>query len=209
MGRGHRPKKKTPRVSTKVPADSARSDGGPFRRWVRAKRPVFGFVLLFALLMGIFYGITFIPSIEAKLLPAYMRLNASSAAAVMNVFGEKARANGTALTSARSFSVDIAQGCDAVEPTALFIAAVLAFPASFRSKICGVFVGGLALALLNLVRIISLYYTGVFYPRAFQIMHVDVWQPMFILLALTFWIVWAWWATRDVTGGNHVPASND
>lgn len=209
MGRGHRSKKKTPRLSTKGPADSARTDGGPFRRWVRAKRPVLGFVLLFALLMGVFYGITFIPAIEQSVLPGYMRLNATSAAAVMNVFGEKARANGTSLTTARSFSVDIAQGCDAVEPTALFIAAVLAFPAPFRSKISGVFVGGLALALLNLARIITLYYTGVFFPRAFQIMHVDVWQPIFILLALTFWVVWAWWATRDVTGERHVPVSTD
>lgn len=182
---------------------------GTFRVWVQAKRPVLGFVLGFAFLMALFYGITFIPFMENTLLPKYMRFNATAAATVMNVFGENAKANGTQVSSPRPFSVDIAQGCDAVEPTALFIAAVLAFPAPFRSKFPGVIVGGLSLALMNLVRIVSLFYTGAFYPRAFDIMHVDVWQPIFILLALTFWVIWAWWATKERPKKTYAPAQAD
>jgi len=168
---------------------------GSFRGWVRAKRPVLGFVLLFAVLMGIFYAITFLDVVERKVFPAYMRFNARASVVILNVFGEGARTNNTMVTSPR-FSVDIQHGCDAIEPSALFIAAVLAFPTSLRSKLPGVLLGTLALGGINLIRIVSLFYTGIFYPRAFQAMHVDVWQPIFILLALTFWIIWAWWATR-------------
>lgn len=162
--------------------------------WYHGKEPVFKFVGLFALLMGVFYACTFIPLLEKRILPSYMKLNASVSAGILSVFGEGATAKGTSVTSPR-YSVDIRHGCDAVEPTALFIAAVLAFPATIRSKFPGMIAGSIILAMINLVRIVTLFYTGIYYPRAFRIMHEDVWQSLFILLSLLLWIVWAMWAT--------------
>jgi len=163
--------------------------------WMYAKRPVLAFVVLFIVLLGVFYWITFIEAVNKKAIPAYMRFNARASVAILNVFGEKATAQDTSVTSKR-FSVNIQHGCDAIEPSALFLAAVLAFPASLKSKLPGLFIGTLVLAIVNLVRIVTLFYTGIFYPKWFEIMHVDVWQPIFIILSLTFWIIWAWWATR-------------
>lgn len=176
---------------------------GKVRRWVRAKRPVLGFVLLFAILMGFFYSITFIPYVSNRVFPAYMRFNAQASVVILNVFGEGADTRGTMVTSPR-FSVDIQHGCDAIEPSALFIAAVLAFPASMYSKLPGLLLGTVALGLVNLIRIVTLFYTGIYYPRGFESMHVDVWQPIFILLALVFWVMWAWWATRSRTSQSDV-----
>ncbi len=163
--------------------------------WFGAKRPVLGFVVLFAVLMGVFYAITWIPFMEQKVLPAYMRANASMSTMILNVFGEGATTRGTSVSSPR-YSVDIRHGCDAIEPSALFLAAVLAFPARWRSKLLGVLIGTLVLAIINLVRIVTLFYTGIYKPSWFDAMHVDVWQPIFILLSLTFWVIWALWATR-------------
>jgi exosortase/archaeosortase family protein len=186
-------------ATERVEGDSA------FRVWYRSKRPVVLFVAGFALLMAIFYGVLWIPYMNETVMPSYMRLNAVAAAKVMNVFGANARTNGTQISasSPRAWSVDIQQGCDAIEPTALFVAAVLAFPACVRFKLPGVVIGAISLALINLVRIITLFYTGIYFPRAFEIMHVDVWQPIFILLALTFWIFWAWWATKPRPEPSH------
>lgn len=208
---GKKKSKKLSRLSAQPTGEAGDERPGAFRSWVRAKRPILGFVLLFAVLMAVFYGITLIDAMENRVLPGYMRLNAMAAAATMSAFGADARANGTQISASkpRAFSVDIQQGCDALEPTALFIAAVLAFPAAFRFKLPGVVVGALALAGINLLRIITLFYTGVYFPRAFEIMHVDVWQPIFVLLALTFWVTWAWWATKprpaqaDAASQNH------
>lgn len=166
------------------------------RGWIYAKRPVLGFVLLFAVLLGVFYAVTFVDKVNMEVFPAYMRFNARASVAVINLFDEGAKANGTRVWS-RRFSVDILHGCDAIAPTALFVAAVLAFPASFLSKIPGVVVGALVLAVVNLIRIIALFFTGIHFPRAFEAMHVDVWQPVFILLSLMLWVSWAWWATRS------------
>ena len=178
------------------------------RGWIYAKRPVLGFVLLFGIFMGGFYACTFPRVINKKLIPAYMRLNARTSAAVINVFGEGATAKGTWISSDR-FSVDIRHGCDAIAPTALFIAAVLAFPASLRSKLPAVLVGAVLLAVINLARIVTLFFTGIYYPKWFEAAHVDVWQPIFILLALALWVVWACWATRSKVAQPDVSSETD
>lgn len=185
-------------AKNKKPATSSspRRPGAKVKRgWFYGKRPVFQFVGLFVVLMGVFYAVTMVGRVERDILPSYMRFYANISAATMNIFGEGASASGTSVSSAR-YSVNIKQGCDALAPSALFIAAVLAFPGSFRSKIPGVLAGTLVLAVINLVRIISLFYTGIYFPRWFETMHVDVWQPAFILLSLTLWVLWALWATQ-------------
>jgi hypothetical protein len=55
-----------------------------------------------------------------------------------------------------------------------------------------------------MIRLISLFFTGIYYPRIFEIMHVDVWQAAFVFLALSFWLIWAWWATRRPAPRSHV-----
>ncbi len=172
------------------------SDGARRRfDWFYNKKPVFQFVGLFALLMGLFYACTFIPYLNKKALPGLQKANAKASTAILNWFGEEATNQETNISS-RRYSINIAHGCDAIEPAALFVAAVLAFPTSFASKLPALFIGTALLLVINLVRIISLYYTGVFWPSAFETMHVDVWQPAFIVLSLFFWVTWALWATR-------------
>jgi len=163
--------------------------------WAGGKWPIFKFVGLFAILMAVFYAVTFLPFLNRTALPALQVLNAKASTVLMNLFGEGARTLETTITSSR-FTVNIAHGCDAIEPAALFAAAVLAFPVAIRWKLIGLIVGVSTLLVLNLVRIISLFYTGVFWHQAFETMHIDVWQPAFVLLSLFFWVVWALWATK-------------
>jgi len=212
-----------PRGQTKSPAGGRDARRGTARRergeagaskgafrglsdWLLNKRPVAGFVILFIVLMSTFYGLTFVDVFEKRVLPAYMRWNAQASAVILNVFGEGATANDTSVISKR-FSVNIQHGCDAIEPSALFIAAVLAFPASLKSKLPGILIGTFVLAIVNLTRIVSLFYTGIYWHTWFETVHVDVWQPVFIVLALVFWILWAWWATKDRTVEPGTPAA--
>lgn len=172
---------------------------------MHGKRPIFQFVGLFVLFMGIYWGLTMLGAVEKTIIPSYMRFYAQASARVIDIFGEGASATGTEVMSSR-YSVNIKHGCDALAPSALFIAAVLAFPASIRSKIPGLIAGTLVLAVINLVRIISLFYTGIYFPKWFETMHVDVWQPAFILISLTLWVMWALRATRAAVS---TPAGTD
>ena len=76
------------------------------------------------------------------------------------------------------------------------ISSRLASPVALWTKLPGVFIGTFALMSLNLVRIVSLYYVRRYRPDVFEFMHVEVWQALFIFLAVLFWALWAVWATR-------------
>jgi exosortase H (IPTLxxWG-CTERM-specific) len=157
---------------------------------------VLRFVALFALFLAAFYALTATSWFTDQLFGSYLELNAQVSAAILRLLGQDARAVGSDLISPR-FVMAIERGCDAVEPSFLFIAALLAFPASVRAKAAGILGGVTLLLALNLVRIISLHYTGVYLPSAFETVHIDVWQTLFVAFALLLWIMWAWAATNS------------
>ena len=161
----------------------------------RGKRAVFRFVAWFAILMILFQVACATSFVKDTLFPGYLRFNAAASAAILAVFEDSVTVSGQSIQG--RYSLTIERGCDAIEPSALFLAGVLAFPAALTTKLPGMLIGTLVLLVLNLVRIISLFYVGVYFPRMFHVMHVDVWQSVFVFLAILFWILWAVWATRE------------
>ncbi|MFQ5422935.1 MAG: exosortase H [Phycisphaerae bacterium] len=172
-----------------------RSRGGGSAAEARFRRPVLRFMTLFVVFVGAFYAVNLTPVFEDHVWPWYLRVNARMSGDLLRGLGEPVTVAGRRISSVRG-GLSIERGCDALQPSALFIAAVLAFPASMWKRIPGLLVGTLVLMVINLVRIVSLYYVQVFWPGAFEIMHVEVWQALFIFLALLFWVFWARWATR-------------
>jgi exosortase H (IPTLxxWG-CTERM-specific) len=179
--------------------------GERWTAWRRAKNPVLGFVLVFGVLLLVLYGLTLTRAFRKELFPAYLTLNARVSSAVLNVLGQSTAVSGTSIQKP-GFAIDIRRGCDAIDPIILFCSAVVAFPMSWKKKILGLVLGAIVLALLNLVRIISLFFIGAYYPSAFDMMHGEVWQALFILLALVFWAVWIQWAMAKETALRHAPA---
>ncbi len=158
--------------------------------------PVLWFLLIFGILASTFYTLTFfMPFCNERFFPLVLGLTARLSGIVLAFLGQDITVNGM-LISSPAFTVRIVRGCDAVEPTILFACAVLAFPLPWITKIPGIVAGTLILTILNLVRIVSLFLIGVYAPSIFGVMHVDVWQGVFILLALMLWILWLLWATQ-------------
>ena len=113
---------------------------------------------------------------------------------------------GKEMTGAGGESIHIERGCDAVEPSALFVAAVMASPVPFLSRLSAAVGGTLILMLINLVRVISLFLIRVYAPGAFKIMHLDVWQALFIFLAIALWALWASRNTKNRRRKDHASA---
>jgi len=67
---------------------------------------------------------------------------------------------------------------------ALFVAAIVSFPAILKKKIIGIIIGLMIIFLLNIIRIIALFLTGTYMPSLFKVIHIGVWQVIFILIAL-------------------------
>lgn len=155
--------------------------------------PVGQFLIVFTGLITLFYLFTATPWF-AQGLKHYLSWNAHLAAFWLQALGYPVEVVATSITSAE-FSVNIRRGCDAIEPIALLICAILAFPVlPLRLKWPALIFGSLSLFVLNLVRIISLFLVGVYVPQAFNLMHVQIWQTAFIVLAILAFILWLLWA---------------
>ncbi len=197
-----RRRKKTAEVK-KTTKRWEKSIGQSVAGWFSIYGSVIRFLLIFCVLMGLFYAITIlVPFYREQIFPWYLRLNARIAGRILDFLGQNVTVVDNFISSP-AFSVSIVRGCDVVEPTALFICAVLAFPASFVKKIPGIIAGTFFLAIVNLVRIGTLFLIGMYLPKIFNVMHVDVWQALFILLAIIFWGFWLLWVTKSPT-----PAQN-
>ena len=212
QGGGQTPK--SPSGGTHPPALVAARDrrrassAGPshWRLWLADKRPVLRFVLVFGLLLGGFNLFFYLWFSKGETFEAYLQLNARCSAGVLTMLGDQATANGTAITASR-YQLDIRRGCDALQASAFFVLGVLASPSRVRllRRLPPIVLGTVFLLVMNLVRIVSLYYTGVYFPRAFDVMHVDVWQALFIFLPLFLWVVWARWVERGEAVTADVP----
>lgn len=175
-------------------------------RWFRSRNPIFRFVASLAVLMIVANVLLSTSYAKKDLLPSYLRGWAHISSAALNVMGERSRVHDSQIISPR-FSVSIKRGCDAVQPTLLFVTAVIASPVALWSKLPGLAFGLAFLMVMNLVRVISLFYTGVYFSmKTFEIMHHDVWQAVFIILSIFAWAVWAVWAVRKTVVRQHARA---
>ena len=88
------------------------------------------------------------------------------------------------------FSMNIYYKCTGVYQTAGFVAGVLAYPASFRTKIPGVIWGSLAINLINVFRIVSIFYIGLYIPQWLAFFHGVIWEALMIILTIFAWWLW-------------------
>ena len=176
-----------------------KSRGGrrsPNGSWMQTHGRDLKFLAVFAFLMVFYWGLTTTSAVKDGFFPWYLEINAKASAGIIHLLGhEDMHRDGNALISPRG-AVTVERGCDAVEPTALFVSAVIASPIVLRSRLMAVGVGTVLLMLMNLFRIITLYLCAVHWKAAFDIMHLDVWQTLFIVFAIVLWGVWAAWVTR-------------
>ena len=139
--------------------------------------------------MIIFYILYYLPFLQAKVFSHLVHFYAVVSSMVIDLFGFKTSVTGDAIYSAE-FSISIKRGCDALEPMALVTAGIIAFPSSLNWKLKGLLTGLSFLFILNIVRIVTLYLTGIYSPGIFQTMHTDVWQVIFILAGIGYWFIW-------------------
>ncbi|MCH9035376.1 MAG: hypothetical protein IID42_12885 [Planctomycetes bacterium] len=178
------------------------SRGGKTLR-VRTRFRVVRAVVVFVVLMGLFYGFIHSPFVGSEAFQPYLELIASVSGGLIGFLGQPTSVVDTSVNSP-DFSMRIVRGCDAIEPTAAFVAAVLASPVSLWAKIPGILIGTMALVVINVVRLVSLFFVGIYVPSVLDFMHFDFWQAAFIVLAICFWAIWVQWATRPRLAGSAV-----
>jgi exosortase H (IPTLxxWG-CTERM-specific) len=142
-----------------------------------------------ALLVGFYVLVAWQPVNDRAIVPFTAGI-ASVSGAVLKVLGEPVAVTGTRI-SGGGFGVDIENGCNGIETALLFVSAVIAFPSRWRARLLGAAGGLLAIELVNLVRVVSLYWIGRHHPALFQSSHTVIWQSLVVLFGVVLFFVWA------------------
>jgi exosortase H (IPTLxxWG-CTERM-specific) len=142
-----------------------------------------------AALIGLYAIVACNPVNDAVIVP-FSAAVARAAVLLLSGIESGVEAAGTVMQSSH-FALDVRNGCNGVEAAILLAAAILAFPATLRSRALGLFVAVLSIQLLNLVRLSSLFWLGEHHRRVFDFFHVAVWQSLVILAAISMFVVWS------------------
>jgi len=92
--------------------------------------------------------------------------------------------------SAPKLAVEIIEECTGLYEIVIFIAAVLAYPATRREKIIGIAGGIVLLYALNIARMVFLVVVGNARPDWFDFFHIYFWQATLILMITSVWLLW-------------------
>ena|ERR1700690_15199 len=83
-----------------------------------------------------------------------------------------------------NISLDVKFGCNGLEAVMIYSVAVMAFPATFRTKLLGIAVGFVILQLVNIIRIAFLAYSGIYLKNLFEYIHIYIAQGIMIAVSL-------------------------
>jgi exosortase H (IPTLxxWG-CTERM-specific) len=149
-----------------------------------------GFLLRFVVFLVVFYFIVASKPVNDNVIVPFTGWIASTSTKVLNVLGERSTVVGTEIRSG-PFGVNIENGCNGVETALLLAAAVLAFPAGWRQRLTGFFLGFVAIQVLNLIRVVSLVWIGHHRPALFDSSHTVIWQSAVVLFGVLIFLLWA------------------
>jgi exosortase H (IPTLxxWG-CTERM-specific) len=153
-------------------------------------RPEARFLITFLLVLGASFALLAWKPVNDHVVEPFTGQIAKMSGVTLRALGEPVTRVGTALRSPR-FAVNIKNGCNGVEAMVILLAAIVAFPASWKARLAGLAVGAAAIQVVNLLRVVVLFLTGTYWPRFFDTSHTVVWQSLVILSAVLIWILWA------------------
>ena len=161
------------------------------------------FFIWFLIMQAGLFGLELTPWAQKWFVVPWTDTLAAISAGIVKVFDPHVVSQGKVLqNTTNGFAVSIEAGCNGVEATIVLIAAILAFPASWKRKLIGLAAGIVAVQGLNIVRVISLFYLGQWNFNAFEWAHLYVWQALIMLDVLIVWLLWV----RTLPRGAPVPA---
>jgi archaeosortase B (VPXXXP-CTERM-specific) len=89
-----------------------------------------------------------------------------------------------------NFSMEVIGECTGLYEMLIFLAAMIAYPSSWRKKLIGAGLGIPFLYVINIIRMVFISMVGNWSPQTFNFMHLYFWQVAMILIILSVWVLW-------------------
>ncbi|MEE9345270.1 MAG: exosortase H [Methylococcales bacterium] len=160
------------------------------------------FFIIFVIIQGVLFTLELLQPVREFFVIPFTEVIAHASAWVVQLFDSNVISHGILLQDSKTgFAVSIESGCNGIEAALVLIAAILAYPAPWKHKLIGLVAGLLTIQILNLIRIISLFYLGQWNQQVFEWAHLYVWQGLIMLDALVVFLIWL--RTIPVTDGSN------
>ncbi len=112
----------------------------------------------------------------------------TSAQVARAVLPYSVQSSGRGIVAGGRHSLFIASGCNGLEAIFLMLAAIAAYPATWRRRLRGLAWYLPALFALNLVRVVALVHVAHSHHDLMDVAHYQVAQGILILFVLAFWV---------------------
>ena len=143
------------------------------------------FAVTYVLIAGVLFSIYGFPfelfGARSDWLTPYLEAYARLAGGALQLFDPRVSVSGSRIDG--RFALQIVRNCDAIEIKILFASAVLAFPAPLLRRGIVLLRGLAILVAANVLRIMCLYYIGVYSAGSFAVAHEEI-LPL-LLVAIT------------------------
>lgn len=131
------------------------------------------YALIYLLVLATFFALETTPWAQDFTVGTWTRFLADVSGGLMHWFDDRVVVQGSNLRNGQTgYAVSIKAGCNGVEAAMILAAAI---------------------QVLNIIRIISLYYLGEWSVKALNIAHLYVWPGLIILDALIIFLIWMHW----------------
>jgi exosortase H (IPTLxxWG-CTERM-specific) len=159
------------------------------RQRLADNRDIVQAVLLFIVVTLVGFSLVLADWSSGHILDPLNDWTASASGYVINLLGGDVDVSANCLWTDYG-SVTVAEGCNTVYITILFLAAIIAFPTSWRKRLVGILLGPLGLFIVNILRVITLLYLNDYDTELFEIAHLYLWQFAIILSGGLLWLAW-------------------
>ena len=160
------------------------------------------FVIVFIVLLAALFTLELLDPVQAAVVQPFTGWLADISAALLTLFDDQVRSTGRIISHAgNGFAVSIEAGCNGVEAAIVLVAGVIAFPSPWKSKIWAIVLGFLAIQVMNILRIVSLFYLGQWNLDLFTYTHLYVWPVLIMLDVLVVFLLYLRWVNRNTDPG--------
>lgn len=165
--------------------------------WYEDRWPIVLFGLKFFALVTLLYGFL-ATGLGDQALFYYLKANAYFANAILEMLGQGTRVQDLVIQSS-TFTMAVRRGCDAVEPTWLFSAAIISVHgARPAQRLVGIAVVTIVFQVVNLARLVTLFVIGTHWPSLFNSFHMELWPTFFIVLTILSFALWKKWISHGL-----------
>lgn len=118
-----------------------------------------------------------------------MVVTADLTGSVLKLFGLAVNISGR-VVRLNNFSMEVVGECTGLYEMLIFLAAMIAYPASYKKKLIGAGLGLPLLYVINVIRMVFISIIGNWSPKSFDFMHMYFWQVAMILIIVSVWVLW-------------------